>query len=50
MQRLENSFCKPAERRLVLIAHAGAHNAYHIGQILYVRRLQGSWDPAKGVK
>jgi uncharacterized damage-inducible protein DinB len=33
-----------------LIAHVGAHNAYHVGQILYVRRLQGVWDPAKGVK
>lgn len=32
------------------IAHIGAHNAYHIGQIVYVRRLQGSWDPEKGVK
>lgn len=33
-----------------MIAHIGAHNAYHIGQIVYVRRLQGSWAPAKGVK
>jgi uncharacterized damage-inducible protein DinB len=33
-----------------LIAHVGAHNAYHIGQILYVRKLEGVWDPAKGVK
>jgi uncharacterized damage-inducible protein DinB len=33
-----------------LIAHVGAHNAYHLGQILYVRKLQGVWDPAKGVK
>lgn len=33
-----------------LIAHIGAHNAYHVGQIIYVRKLQGSWDPAKGVK
>ena len=33
-----------------LIAHVGAHNAYHIGQIVYVRKLQGVWDPAKGVK
>jgi len=32
------------------IAHIGAHNAYHIGQIIYVRKLQGSWDPEKGVK
>jgi uncharacterized damage-inducible protein DinB len=33
-----------------LIAHVGAHNAYHIGQIIYVRKLQGSWNPDKGVK
>jgi uncharacterized damage-inducible protein DinB len=34
----------------LLIAHVGAHNAYHIGQIVYVRKLQGVWDPDKGVK
>ena len=33
-----------------VIAHVGAHNAYHLGQILYVRKLQGAWDPSKGVK
>jgi len=33
-----------------LIAHVGAHNAYHIGQIVFVRKEQGSWDPSKGVK
>lgn len=32
------------------IAHIGMHNAYHTGQILYARKLQGSWDPAKGVR
>lgn len=32
------------------IAHLATHNAYHTGQILYIRKLQGSWDPAKGVK
>jgi len=32
------------------LAHIGTHNAYHIGQMVYVRRLQGSWDPEKGVK
>ncbi|HUD14750.1 MAG TPA: hypothetical protein VMQ56_13950 [Terracidiphilus sp.] len=32
------------------IAHVGAHNAYHIGQILSVPKLQGAWDPSKGVK
>jgi uncharacterized damage-inducible protein DinB len=33
-----------------VIAHVGAHTAYHLGQILYVRKLQGVWDPNKGVK
>jgi len=32
------------------IAHVGAHNAYHVGQIIYIRKLQGSWDANKGVK
>ena len=32
------------------IAHIGTHNAYHVGQIVFVRKLQGSWDPEKGVK
>jgi uncharacterized damage-inducible protein DinB len=32
------------------VAHVGTHNAYHVGQIIYVRKLQGSWDPSKGVK
>ena len=32
------------------IAHVSTHNAYHTGQILYIRKQQGSWDPDKGVK
>ena len=32
------------------IAHIGTHNAYHTGQILYVRKMKGWWDPEKGVK
>ena len=32
------------------IAHISTHNAYHIGQIVYIRKLQRSWDPEKGVK
>ncbi|MCU1323082.1 MAG: hypothetical protein JWM43_2731 [Acidobacteriaceae bacterium] len=32
------------------IAHIGTHNAYHTGQILEIRKLQGSWEPNKGVK
>jgi uncharacterized damage-inducible protein DinB len=33
-----------------VVAHIGVHNAYHIGEIVYVRREQGSWDASKGVK
>lgn len=32
------------------IAHIGTHNAYHTGQIIYTRKLQGAWDADKGVK
>lgn len=32
-----------------LIANVNTHNAYHGGQILLLRKLQGSWNPAKGV-
>ena len=32
------------------IAHISTHNAYHTGQILYIRKLAGNWDPSRGVK
>lgn len=32
------------------IARIGTHNAYHTGQIIYVRKLQGAWNPENGVK
>ena len=32
------------------VANIVAHNAYHIGQIVYIRKLQGSWNPENGVK
>ncbi len=32
------------------IAHIGTHNAYHTGQIIFIRKQQGSWNPEKGVK
>jgi hypothetical protein len=32
------------------VARMGTHNAYHIGEIVYVRKEQGSWNPEKGVK
>lgn len=38
------------EANASLVEHVAEHNAYHIGQILYVRKLQGVWDASKGVK
>jgi hypothetical protein len=32
------------------IEHINTHIAYHTGQILYIRKLAGNWDPNKGVK
>jgi uncharacterized damage-inducible protein DinB len=31
------------------LTHISTHNAYHIGQIIFVRKEQGSWDPKNGV-
>ncbi len=32
------------------IAHIGTHNAYHTGQILYIRKMKGWWNDEHGVK
>ena len=32
------------------IGNISTHNAYHTGQIIFVRKLQGSWKPEKGAK
>jgi hypothetical protein len=32
------------------ISNLCTHNAYHLGQIVYVRKLQGTWNSDKGVK
>ena len=32
------------------LTHISTHNAYHIGQIILVRKEQGSWDPNNGVR
>jgi uncharacterized damage-inducible protein DinB len=33
-----------------MLTRISTHNAYHIGQMIYVRKEQGSWDPKNGVK
>jgi len=54
MKALEVEVEKMPEEKLARVAstisHVSTHNAYHTGQILYVRKLQGSWNPANGVK
>ena len=54
MTALEDLVAKADEAQLAkwapAIAHISTHNAYHIGQILYVRKLQGVWNPNNGVK
>ena len=47
---VESADDKTLEKNASTIAHIGTHNAYHIGQIIYIRRLQGSWNPENGVK
>ncbi|MEO8764363.1 MAG: DinB family protein [Ginsengibacter sp.] len=32
------------------IAHIGTHNAYHTGQIIYIRKMKGWWDENNGIK
>lgn len=54
MTELEKFVESADEEKLAAIAPTVAnictHNAYHVGQIVYVRKLQGSWNPDKGVK
>jgi hypothetical protein len=54
MKNLEAEVEKMPEEKLAMaastISRIATHNAYHTGQILYVRKLQGSWNPENGVK
>lgn len=33
----------------MVLSHVNLHNAHHGGQIVVIRKLQGSWDRSKGV-
>jgi hypothetical protein len=33
-----------------VISRVAEHNAYHIGEMVVIRKLQGSWNPEQGVK
>lgn len=47
---VESADDKKLEEWAPVISHIATHNAYHIGQIVFVRKEQGSWDSSKGVK
>jgi hypothetical protein len=51
---LENAVQNADEKKLnawySTIAHVGPHNAYHTGQIIYIRKMKGWWDDNNGVK
>lgn len=47
---IEQANEKKLASHYVTIANISTHNAYHIGQILYIRKLRGNWNPEKGVK
>jgi len=49
-QYVESADEKSIEKNASMIATLAMHNAYHIGQIIYIRRLQSSWNPEMGVK
>ena len=50
----ENAIEKADEAKLKgsysTIGKIATHNAYHIGEIVMVRKEQGAWNPEKGVK
>jgi len=54
MAELENLLEAADDKKLQTwaseIVHIGTHNAYHVGQMIVVRKLQGSWNAEKGVK
>ncbi|MEO8665737.1 MAG: DinB family protein [Ignavibacteria bacterium] len=42
-EKLQSSPYDTGESWYSIIANMNIHNAYHIGQIVYTRKLQGSW-------
>ena len=41
---------KTLEQSAPILSHIATHNAYHVGQMIYVRKLHGVWNAANGVK
>jgi hypothetical protein len=49
-QLVESADDAKIEKIANTISNISAHNAYHTGEIIMIRKLQGSWDPKKGVQ
>lgn len=47
---VQNADDKKLQKWYSTIAHIGTHNAYHTGQIIYIRKMKGWWDNNNGVK
>jgi len=41
---------KTLQRWAPTLGRIATHNAYHTGQIVVLRKMQGAWDASKGVK
>lgn len=54
LTELENAVMAADETKLKgwysTLYHVGTHNAYHTGQILYIRKMKGWWNDENGVK
>lgn len=49
-QQVEAADEKKLQQFYSTIAHIGTHNAYHTGQILYIRKMKGWWKDENGVQ
>lgn len=47
---VKNADDKTLAKLASTVAHIGTHNAYHTGQIIYIRKMKGWWDENSGVK
>ncbi|OOG76413.1 DinB family protein [Algoriphagus sp. A40] len=54
MKTWESEVTKASDEQLkewtTSIANISSHNAYHTGQILYIRKMKGWWDASQGVQ
>jgi hypothetical protein len=52
--KLEDVFANATDAQLkdmaTTAANIASHNAYHTGQIIYIRKHKGWWNPEQGVK